>query len=113
MTEYTLNLDLLRISMQEVLLTLLENKDLYGKQMVEIISEASKGVWIIETASIYPTLRKMQSKGLVDSYWDDEACDSRGGQRRRYYTITKLGKDQLSAIGGFRSSLQLALLQIE
>lgn len=113
MQEKILNLNLVRISLQEVLLQLLAETDLYGKQMTDLIGEASKGAWIIQTASIYPTLKKMEEKKLIDSYWDDDSCSSRYGQRRRYYTITHLGRNQLSALTEFRSSLQEAVLQIE
>ena len=112
MAENSLDLELLRISLQEVLLQLLEKDDLYGKQMVDVIYEASKGVWKIESATIYPSLKKMEDKGLIESYWGDDSCGHRRGNRRRYYTITSLGKIQLSAVGSFRDALQPAIAQV-
>ena len=112
MAENSLDLELLRISLQEVLLHLLEEDDLYGKQMVDVICRASNGAWNIETSTIYPSLKKMEDKGLIESYWGDESCDHRRGNRRRYYTITSLGKIQLSAVGNFRASLRPAIAQV-
>ena len=40
---------------------------------------------------LYPLLHRLDRLGYVEARWDAEP----GGRRRRYYTITKRGRDEL------------------
>ena len=78
-------------SMTMLLLKLLEEKDLYGYEMIETLRERSENVFELKAGTLYPLLHAMESRGLVKSY-EREA----GGKTRKYYSITKEGK-KLSA----------------
>jgi DNA-binding PadR family transcriptional regulator len=45
--------------------------------------------------SLYPTLNEMEQEGLITSYLDEKRLEERGGARRRFYGITRLGRRKL------------------
>ncbi|EHJ12680.1 transcriptional regulator, PadR family [Crocosphaera watsonii WH 0003] len=83
----------------------LENRELYGLQITQAIEEASNGTKKIRIGSLYPTLHNLEKKGLVQSRWGDDKPEKRAGARRRYYTLTSLGKATVTAIHEFRNNL--------
>jgi len=66
----------------------LAGKDSYG---YEITNELSSRLQVSES-TIYPVLRRLQSTGLLSTY--DQPFQ---GRMRRYYSLSKTGKDQLAA----------------
>src|SRR5215207_8698597 len=67
-------------------------KPLYGTELIDCVAEISEGRVQLTLGGVYPTLHRMQRKGLIEGSWgtDDEA---RGGARRRYYRVTGLGQE--------------------
>jgi PadR family transcriptional regulator, regulatory protein PadR len=51
----------------------------------------------LPSGTVYPALRRLESLGLVRSDWetDQEARDN-ARPRRRYYELTKTGREQLA-----------------
>ncbi len=92
-------------SNEELVLLSLENRELYGLQITQAIEEASNGTKKIRIGSLYPTLHNLEKKGLVQSRWGDDKPEERAGARRRYYTLTSLGKATVTAIHEFRNNL--------
>lgn len=67
-------------------LSILYKRDCYGYDMSEIISKHID----ISAGTVYPILRKLKSDGLVKTYLSEES----GGPPRKYYSITKQGKEE-------------------
>jgi PadR family transcriptional regulator PadR len=84
-------------ALEEDLLTLLVGRELYGLEIIEATKTASGGQRSIGVGSLYPTLHKMEKKGLVRSWWGEETPEERGHARRRYYTVTGFGERVLAA----------------
>jgi PadR family transcriptional regulator PadR len=84
-----LSTDILRGHTETVILNALKSADSYGYEITKKIQEASGGEVEITEATIYIAFRRMEKEGLIASYWGDGV----GGARRRYYTITELGKE--------------------
>lgn len=74
-------------SMTMLLLKLLEEKDMYGYEMIETLRERSNNVFELKAGTLYPLLHNLESKGYVASYEKDV-----GGKTRKYYSITKAGR---------------------
>ena len=72
-------------ALEEDLLTLLLGRELYGLEVIQAMKTASDGQRAIGVGSLYPTLHKMEKKGLVRSWWGEETPEERGHARRRYY----------------------------
>ncbi|HHW47362.1 MAG TPA: PadR family transcriptional regulator [Clostridiaceae bacterium] len=66
-------------------LALLKKRDCYGYEVSEYLSNHID----IADGTVYPILRKLKSEGLVTTYMQEES----GGPPRKYYSITKLGRE--------------------
>ena len=51
----------------------------------------------LPSGTIYPALRRLEALGYVESDWEDDGRARRANRpRRRYYELTKPGKQQLA-----------------
>ena len=74
-----------------LVLKLLEEKDMYGYQIIEELSGRSEDVFRLKTGTLYPLLHGLENDGMVLSY--DQNADSQ--RVRRYYQLTRQGKGLL------------------
>jgi DNA-binding PadR family transcriptional regulator len=81
---------LLSGSMTLLLLKLLEEKDMYGYEMIETLRERSNNVFELKAGTLYPLLHGMEKSQLLKSYEEEYL-----GKTRKYYSITKEGKKTL------------------
>ena len=73
-----------------LILRLLENKDMYGYEMIENLEKKSENIFTLKAGTLYPLLHSLEEKNYLTSY--EEAVN---GKMRKYYSITKEGKKQL------------------
>jgi PadR family transcriptional regulator PadR len=66
---------------------------LYGYQIAKRLEELGEGVLAGKQSALYPVLRNLEAAGLLDS----EVQPSVSGPPRRYYRITKPGRETLRA----------------
>ena len=66
---------------------------LHGYGIARWVETATDDVLRIEEGSLYPTLRRLQDRGLVTSEWGL----SENNRRARYYTVTTAGRKHLRA----------------
>lgn len=83
--------ELVKGSTEVILLSLLENKAMYGYELAQQIERNSEGYLRFREGTLYPALKKLELNGLVESYWQQ----SSEGPRRKYYSITGTGKRAL------------------
>ena len=91
--------------LEEDILTVLLGHQLYGLQISRAIEESSGGRRKIGVGSLYPTLRRIEKKGFVTSYWEGDTESERGGVRRRFYRITGTGAKVLAENQEVRKNL--------
>lgn len=70
-----------------LILKLLEEKDMYGYEMIENLRQKSNHVFDLKAGTLYPILHGLEDKGCLTSY-EQEA----GGKTRKYYSLTKEGR---------------------
>lgn len=70
-----------------LILRLLEEKDMYGYEMIELLKKRSKNVFELKAGTLYPLLHALENRDLLSSY-ESEA----NGKIRKYYQITKTGR---------------------
>jgi DNA-binding PadR family transcriptional regulator len=63
-------------------------QDSYGYQINKSIQVATNNEYELKEATLYSAFRRLESAGMIESYWGDETT----GARRRYYKITPLGQ---------------------
>ena len=85
--------ELKRGSAELLILALLEEGDRHGYDLARLIDERSHGEISFHAASLYPTLYRMEEKGLIDGRWVEKA----GQRRRRYYRLTAAGRKTLAS----------------
>lgn len=83
--------ELLKGSLDLIILTLVEREPMYGYQMVKEIHARSAGTLQMKEGSLYPALHRLERAGLIESSWQRRA---EGGDRR-YYRITARGLEAL------------------
>jgi PadR family transcriptional regulator, regulatory protein PadR len=76
-----------------VLLSVLENSQepMYGYQIAKLLEEYSGDTSFMKQGALYPVLRQLESSGLLES----KVEPSVSGPPRRYYEITKEGRETL------------------
>lgn len=89
----TMARELKRGSAELMILALLEERERHGYDLARLIDERSHGAISFHVASLYPTLYRMEDKGLLEGRWVEKA----GQRRRRYYRITAAGRRALKS----------------
>lgn len=87
----TVNTELIRGHVDTIILNSLVERDRYGYEILDIISNLSEGRYEIKQPTLYSCLKRLEKQGFISSYFGDE---TQGG-RRRYYTLTEKGRDTL------------------
>ena len=85
--------ELKRGSAELMILALLDERERHGYELARLIGERSRGAISFHVASLYPTLYRMEDKGLIDGRWVEKA----GQRRRRYYKVTPEGRKALKS----------------
>ena len=70
---------------------LLSGGDMYGYQMIVELERRSDGTFSMKEGTLYPVLHGMEKDGLVDAY--EQAAPT--GRMRKYYRLTRKGKEAL------------------
>lgn len=75
-----------------LLLKLLEEKDMYGYEMIETLSSRSDHTFDLKAGTLYPLLHDLEKQGALACY-ESEAGPKR---TRRYYSLTDMGRRLLA-----------------
>ena len=80
-------------SAETLILALLEERDRHGYELAKLIERRSDGALRFHVASLYPTLYRLERRGLIQGRWVERA----GARRRRFYRLTAEGQRTLGA----------------
>ncbi|QXE18373.1 PadR family transcriptional regulator [Clostridium sp. 001] len=83
--------DVIRGHTETIILAHLVEKDSYGYEINKFIKEKTDNKYELKEATLYSAFRRLEKASLITSYWGDQNT----GARRRYYSITELGKEVL------------------
>jgi len=72
-----------------LVLHLIAREPAYGNRLIEEIEEMTEGVISANPNTIYPLLRELEERGMIEGSW--EHPDRR---TRRYYSITPAGRKE-------------------
>jgi DNA-binding PadR family transcriptional regulator len=86
--EAVLSSDLLRGHTDTIVLRILMRGDAYGFEIYNRILERSGDQYELRETTLYSSYKRLEAEGCVVSYWGDETQ----GARRKYYRITKKGR---------------------
>ena len=74
-----------------MLLACLEREPAHGYRIIELMREASGGVFDLAEGTIYPALRRLEAEDLVSITWTTGPRD----RRRRTYRLMPRGAEEL------------------
>ncbi len=83
--------DLLQGTLDLLILKTLALEPLHGYGIAQRILQASREILQVQQGSLYPSLHRMQRKGLLTSSWKE----SENGRMAKYYSITAAGRKHL------------------
>jgi DNA-binding PadR family transcriptional regulator len=78
---------LVAASLHPIMLSILAQGEAYGYQIIQRVHRLSGGKIQWTAGTLYPVLHRLETKGLITSFW--RVADS--GRRRKYYRITPDG----------------------
>lgn len=81
--------DIIRGHTDTIILAHLTQKNSYGYEINKAIKEKTNNEYELKEATLYSAFRRLEESGYITSYWGDENT----GARRRYYSITKEGRE--------------------
>ena len=84
--------DLIKGSSNSLLLCLIEEKPIYGYQIVKELESRSQGYFKFKEGTLYPALYRLEKSGLLTGEWQTLP----NGRQRRYYYITDKGRSKLA-----------------
>jgi len=85
--------DLLQGTLGLLILKALAGGERHGYDVARWIEEVTGGVLEIEEGSLYPALRRLEDRALVESRWGL----SQNNRRARFYGISPAGREHLRA----------------
>lgn len=87
-----INKELLKGSTSMLILSILEEKNMYGYQMIKELEKKSNNIFELKEGTLYPILHLLEEKNYISSYWDESTS-----KKRKYYSITKDGRKILKS----------------
>jgi transcriptional regulator len=87
------SLDLLKGTLDVVILKTLSSGPLHGYGVSRWVREATDDDFSIEEGALYPALRRLEKRGLVEAEWG--ITDT--GREARFYRLTRAGEAELEA----------------
>jgi transcriptional regulator len=83
--------ELLKGTLSLLILSLLSRKTMYGYELAATVHRDTDGAFTWREGSLYPSLHKLEQSGLIVGEWEEKET----GRKRRYYRITKKGREAL------------------
>ena len=83
------NKEVLKGHIDTLILSLLQNKDMYGYELAKVVRERSNDQFELKEGTLYLSLKRLEQNKWIESYWGDEQGP---GGRRKYYKLTSLGE---------------------
>ena len=83
---------LLRGVVEPLLLFIIDELPMHGYEIARELDRRSQGYFNLTASTIYSALRRLESRGLVLSSWQQVARK----QKRRYYELTEKGRQILA-----------------
>lgn len=82
---------LMKGSTTMLILGMLDNEDMYGYQMIEELKNRSENIFEFKAGTLYPLLHSLVKDDVLEQY----EKESDNGKIRKYYHLTKKGKELL------------------
>ncbi|MFD2043256.1 PadR family transcriptional regulator [Ornithinibacillus salinisoli] len=85
------NRELVKGSTSLLVLQLLNERDMYGYELVKEMDQRSEHHLQMKEGTLYPALHKLEKQEYIECYWKNQEK----GPARKYYRITTQGQEIL------------------
>lgn len=85
------NRELVKGSTSLLVLQMLNERDMYGYELVKEMDRRSDHGLQMKEGTLYPALHKLEKQEYIECYWEEQEK----GPARKYYRITEAGKEML------------------
>jgi PadR family transcriptional regulator, regulatory protein PadR len=85
--------ELLQGTLDMLILRIVALRPIHGYAIAQRIQQISKDALQIRQGSLYPALYRLENRGWLKSEWKT----TEGGREAKYYSLTKSGRQRLSA----------------
>lgn len=85
-------MELLKGTLDVLILKTLSQGAMHGYAISRSIRESSREVLSVEEGALYPALRRLEKKGLLDATWG--RTDT--GREAKFYRLTPVGRRELA-----------------
>ncbi|MBD2606992.1 helix-turn-helix transcriptional regulator [Scytonema hofmannii FACHB-248] len=92
-------------SFEEAILNSLLLEERYGLEIIDAIKEISEGKILINVGTLYPTLRQLEKRKIIESRLEDKRLEARRGKARKYYKLTSKGRNLVENMNYMREQL--------
>jgi DNA-binding PadR family transcriptional regulator len=82
------NPDLIKGTVVPIVLKLLDERAMYGYEIIKIVNERTDNAFAWKEGTLYPWLHRLERDGLIRGEW--QVAPS--GRRRKYYALTRRGR---------------------
>ena len=100
--------DLVKGTLDVLILTALSRGALHGYAIAESIQQASDDVLRVEEGALYPALHRLELRGLLSAEWGV----SDNNRRAKFYRLTAAGRRRLAAGRSNWRRLSAAVTQV-
>lgn len=100
--------ELLRDTLDMLVLKTLTRGTMHGYAIAEFIEETTDDVLRVEEGALYPALHRLELRGLVAAEWGV----SENNRRVRYYRLTAAGRKQLGEESAHWNRMTAAVARI-
>lgn len=87
------SLDLLKGTLDVLILKTLSRGPSHGYAISRAIRSATEEAFTVEEGALYPALRRLEQRGLLESRWDVTET----GRDGKFYSLTAAGRAELDA----------------
>ena len=77
----SVNKELVKGSTSMLVLGVLEEKEMYGYQIIKELEQRSETVFSLKEGTLYPILHVLEQDGFLEAYWEDTSS----ARKRRFY----------------------------
>ena len=88
--EQSINSDLIRGHIDTIILKSLTDGDKFPQEISDYVYKVSNESYSINQATLYSSLKRLESTKLLRSYWQDSS-----NGRRKFFALTQSGRDSI------------------
>jgi transcriptional regulator len=85
------SMELLKGTLDVLILKTLSRGRMHGYGVSRFLRETTGNAFQVEEGALYPALRRLEKRGLLEAEWDE----SETGRQAKFYRLTRVGKREL------------------